>query len=105
MTALTTVSTYVAPGRLAFGAVAATHTQLFSSSGLSGRKLYVTNSLDTEVVISLNNGTTDFLNLPPGVGIVIDFDTSMHWAGTVTVKYFSAACTSGFICAGVLAGN
>ena len=105
MPALTQVSNYTAAGRLAFGSVLAGYATLLPAVSGSVRKLIITNSLDAETVLSLDGGTTDFIFLPAQQGIIIDFDTSMHWAGTCSVKRQSTAPTVGAISAGVLIGN
>ena len=101
MPALTQVVNYTAPGRLAAGAVTGSYATLLPAVSASVRKLIITNSLDQETVISLNGGATDFLFLPAQQGIIIDFDTSMHWAGSCVVKHNGVAPSVGAISAGV----
>lgn len=104
MVNITTAFTDTAAGRVAFGSVGAGYGTLLSCSG-SVRKLIITNSLNQEVVISLDNGTTDFIYLPANVGIILDFDNSVHFSGVVQVKHNGVAPTSGAIAAGIIKGN
>lgn len=89
--------------RIAFGSVAAAYGDLLTSVKGRGVVLVITNSLDAEVTISLDGGTTDFIWLPAGVGLTLDLGAnSAEFSGTVSVKYTSGAPTSGAIAAGVI---
>jgi len=104
MVNITSVLVDTNAGRLAAAAVTNTFATLLSASG-SVRKLIITNSLNQECSISLDNGVTVFVYLPPSVGLVLDFDNSVHFSGIIQVKYEAVAPTSGFICAGILKGH
>lgn len=88
---------------VAFGSVGAGYGNLLASIPGRGYILTITNSLDADVWISLDGGTTDYVRLPAGVGISLDFGASeVEYAGTVSVKYGTGAPTSGFISCGVV---
>ena len=105
MGALSLVTAYTNAGRLAFGSVGAGYTVLLAAVSGSVRKIVITNSLNQEVVLSINNATNDFIYLPALQGIVIDLDNSMHWSGIVQVKHNGVAPTGGAISAGVILGT
>ena len=91
-----------AGGTLAFGSVGAGYASLYVVSGI-GRKLIITNSLDKQTVLSFDGGTTDFIKLPAGQGLVIDFDTSLQFGNiTISVKHDGVAPTVGSINANVI---
>lgn len=94
----------VAPGRLAFGSVTGSYVTLLAATG-SVRKLLLTNSLDKETIITLDGGTTDFIYLPASTGLLLDFDISLQYSGTVQVKHNGVAPTVGAISAGIVLGG
>ncbi len=90
-------------GYLAFGSVSSTYVNLLSSIQGRGVVLFIASSLDTEVVVSLNGGTTDWLTIPARTNISIDLGASgAEFAGTVSVKDNGAAASSGAISAAVV---
>lgn len=92
----------VAGGRLAFGAVGAGYSTLLAATGSVGI-LIISNSLNTETVISLDNGTTDFLFLQAGASLTVDFSANdMCFSGTIRVKHNGAAPASGNIAASII---
>ena len=105
MPALTQVANYRTRGYLTSAGIGAAYADLIAGVEGSVRKIVISNSLNTEVVLSLDNGTTDFIVLQPNSApLVLDLDVSMHWAGTIRVKHNGVAPASGAISAGVILG-
>ena len=90
-------------GRRAFGSVGAGYANLLGPISGRGVVLFITNSLDSEVVISLDAGTTDWMYLPAGTPVTIDMITNeLEWSGSISVKHNGVAPTVGAIAASVL---
>jgi hypothetical protein len=90
-------------GRRAFGSVSSGYANLLGPISGRGIVLFVTNSLDSEVVISLDAGTTDWMYLPAGTPVTIDLSTNgAEWSGSISVKHNGTAPTVGAIAASVL---
>jgi len=88
---------------LAFGGVTGTYAAL--SSAISGRGVFmqISSSLNADVVISLDGGTTDWMVLPAGQSVSIPFGSlEVEFSGTVSVKHNGAAATSGIISVGII---
>jgi len=89
--------------RLAFGSVSGTYANLLAS--IQGRAvcLVITNSLNSESVLSLDGGTTDWGFIPARVSLVIDLASNeTEYNGTVSVKHNGVAPTSGAIAASII---
>lgn len=85
---------------LAFGSVVVGYTALLTSVVGKVVVLFIDSTLNGDVVLSLDGGTTDWRLLPAGTSTTIDFGAQEAiWNGTLSVKYNSAASTSGFIAA------
>lgn len=98
----------VAGGRLAFGSVGAGYSSLLTVAG-RGAILMITSSLNQEVVISLDGGTTNWGYLPlvpataAGFPYIIEFGASdAEYTGTVSVKHNGVAPTAGAIAASII---
>ena len=89
-------------GYLAFGSIPAGYATLVGPiARVTG--LIFFNSLDQDVVVSLDGGTTDFVTLPPGINFVLNMRAlGIEYNGTVSVKRLSGASTVGYISCGVL---
>lgn len=93
-----------AHGRLAFGSVTGAYQALQSTVG-NVRKLVVSNSLNSEMLLSLDGGTTDWLALQAGQSLVLDFDMTLAYNGTVSVKHNGTAPTAGNISVAIIKGQ
>lgn len=96
----------IADGRLAFGSITGTYATL--KSGISGsvRQIIISTSLNNEIILSLDGGTTDFLHMPGSTiprELILDLDEG-QWTGDVKVKHNGVASTSGFIAVGFIRG-
>ena len=98
----------VAGGRLAFGSVGAGYSSLITVSG-RGAIVMITSSLNQEVVISLNGGTTDwgYLPLVPATAAGFPYTIELgandaEFTGTISVKHNGVAPTAGAIAASVI---
>ena len=92
-------------GVLAAGSVVAGYTALLSSVAGRGVTLVFTNTLNADVMVSLDAGTTDFIVLPAGQGMVLDIGANgCEYSGTVSVKR-SGTPTTGSIWCGVIREN
>lgn len=87
----------------AFGAVTGSYTTIFTPGG-GARKLIITASFDQVVVISLDNGTTDFTYVPLGsvapFVLIVDFGPELFYGGAaniVKIKHNGVAPTAGYI--------
>lgn len=96
-----------AEGRLLAAAVTAGYVSLHSSVKGRGVIIHIANSLDGDVVLSLDGGTTDYIAIPAGNNITFNLGTNnAEYSGTISVKQGpSGASTSGFISCGVLRVN
>lgn len=92
-----------AGGSLAFGAVTGAFQTLVTSTNV--RKLIIQNTLDKDGVVSLDGGTTSWHTLPAGKDLVLDFDISLVFNGTVQYKHNGVAPTAGIIAATVIRGQ
>lgn len=96
----------VAGGSLAFGSVTGAYQNLLTAANATTvRKLFIFNTLNTDSVISLNGGTTDWVILPAGLSCTIDFDMSLQFDGAVAMKHNGAGPASGRISAAILRGR
>lgn len=94
-----------AGGRLAFGSVGAGYAALLTTPQ-NVRMLIITNSLNTECVVSFNGGTTDHLYLPANQGVSLDFGSNwLNHNGTISVKHNGSAPASGAIAAFAILGQ
>ncbi len=89
---------------LAFGSLAAGYTVVGAAIAGRGVILSITNSLNVDCWLSLDGGTTDFIQLPAGISITLDFAANDgEFSGRVAVKQGTAgAAASGFISRGVI---
>lgn len=94
----------MASARLAAASVSAGYVTLIGPVAGRGYVLQISNSLNGDVVLSLDGGTTDYITLPAGISLSIDFGTNnIEYSGTASVKQGpSGASTTGFISAGVI---
>lgn len=86
---------------IAFGSVGAGYGTALAITG-SARKVIIASSLNQECVVSLDGGTTDFMVFPANFTLTLDFDPSMIYSGTVSVKHNGVAPTSGKFIVGVI---
>lgn len=94
-------------GRLDAAAVLAGYTTLLTVSAVTGSVdgnkgaaaiLFFFNTLDADVVISLDNGTTDAVYLHAGKSWTMDLSAGeMRYLGTIRVKRASGAAATGSI--------
>lgn len=94
-------------GRLAFGSITGTYATLKAvttvTGSVTGNKgsagiLEFFNTLNQDVIISLDGGTTDAIYLPAGLSYTIDlFANFLEFVGTIQVKHAGVAPTSGGI--------
>ena len=92
-----------AGGKLAFGSVGAGYSNLLASVQGRGLIFVFCNTLNQEVVLSLDAGTTDWLNVPAGYSFILDMGSNeIEFYGTISVKHAGTAPTSGFISCGVI---
>lgn len=94
-------------GRLAFGSVGAGYATLKAVTRTTGTltnnkgdavALLFFNNLNQDVIISLDNGTTDAVYLPANTNWTVDLATnSLMYNGTIQVKHAGVAPTSGGI--------
>ena len=83
--------------------LSASYATLVSGVGGRGVTLFFTNSLNGDVIISLDGGTTQFLMLPAGVGLALDLGANdAEFSGTVSAKDGTTAATTGYISCGVV---
>ena len=89
---------------LAFGSISASYATLQSLLPGRGVIIFITNSLDKDTIISLDGGTTDFIQLPGLTNLTIDLGANgAEYSGTIQVKQGTGgAMASGFISCGVL---
>ncbi len=98
MAARVRIDTTVAGGGFAFGSITGAYQNGLTSVQGRGVILYILNSLNTDSVISLDGGTTDFVVLPAGVSISLDLATNdAEYFGSVSVKHNGVAPASGRI--------
>jgi len=96
----------IAGGSLAFGAVTGAYQTLISlTNGQNVRKLVIFNTLNTDGVLSLDGGTTDWVILPAGLSTTIDFDMTLVFNGAVSYKHNGGAPASGRISAAIIRGQ
>ena len=89
--------------RVAFGSVTGSYTTLIGPIPGRGIIIFIANSYNAEVWLSLDGGTTDFICLPAGQGMTLDLSTNdAEFSGTVSIKSQGAAPTSGTMSAGVV---
>ncbi len=95
-------------GRVAFDGVSAAWAPVLVVPG-GCRKLIFCNSLDKEIALSLDGGATILCYFSAaliGLPFVLDFDTSMQYSGTVSIKEGTeGACTFGLFSAGAIFGG
>lgn len=95
-----------AGGNKEYSAVTSSYTTLLSGVEGRGVVLQIANSLNSDVYLSLDGGTTEYLRLPAATSNTIDLGSNgAEFSGTISVKYGSAAPTSGFIYCGVIRVN
>lgn len=97
-----------AAGRVAFGGISGTYATLIGPVS-DVRHIIITNTLDNEVIISLDGGTTAYLYIPGSILLaskeyVISLPPDLAYNGTISVKHNGAAPTAGVIAAGVITG-
>lgn len=92
---------------VAFGSVGAAYSTLIGPIAGRGVTIVITNSLNGDAIISLDGGTTQFIELPAGHGLTLDLGANgAEYSGTISVKRgTSGASTAGFISAGVIRVN
>ena len=89
----------LAGGRVAFGSVGAGYSTLLTVTD-KAIILLVSNTLNQDVVLSLDGGTTNWHTLPAGISFVLDFGTNgASFNGTIQVKHNGVAPTAGAISA------
>ena len=77
-------------GSLAFGSVTNAYQAISGTIAGRGIILVVTNSLNTEGLLSLD-GTNDFCYLPAGQGVVLDLSANDgEFSGAIYYKYVAA---------------
>lgn len=90
--------TNVSVGSLAFGSISGTYAAL--KTGVERcRGLLFFSSLDKDVIISIDGGTTDFAWIPANSSFILNFEQfGLQYSGSLSVKQGGGgACTSGFI--------
>lgn len=94
-------------GTVAFGSVGASYGTLIGPIAGRGVVIFIANSLNAGVILSLDGGTTDFIRLPAATPITIDLGAnSAEYSGRISIKQDGAgAPTSGFISCGVIRVN
>lgn len=103
MTAPRRIDTTQAGASVAFGSVGAAYSKLLGPIAGRGISLHIVNTLDKDVWISLDGGTTDFLQIASARDIELNLGANgAHYSGTVSVKQGSAGAGSGFISCGVV---
>lgn len=92
-----------AKGELAFGSVLVGYSTLLNLTNGRVVILSFANSLSGDCTISLDGGTTDYITLPAGLSHQILFGAAgIEYSGVVSVKYSTAASTSGLISCGAI---
>lgn len=94
-------------GSIAFGSITGAYQNIFSSS-VQGRGvvLYILNTLNQDMILSLDSGTTDWIALPAGLSITIDLGANeVEYSGNIAVKNNGISPTSGRISVGVIRSN
>lgn len=86
---------------IAFGSVGGSYSAALAVTG-SARKVVIVSSLNQECVVSLDGGTTNFMVFPASFTLTLDFDPTMIYSGTVSVKHNGVAPTSGRFIVGVI---
>jgi len=100
-----------AGGTIAFGSLGASYSAVVSNVPGRGISLHFISSLDGDVTISLDGGTTDFITIPPGAtvskSLTLDLGANGgHFSGTISAKRGpSGASTVGFLSVGVIRVN
>ena len=99
-------------GRLDAAAVLAGYTTILNVVVVSGSIsnnigaatiIYFSNTLDADIVISLDNGTTDGFFLHAGKSLTIDLSAgNMRFEGVIRIKRFSGAPAAGSIACSVV---
>ena len=90
-----------AGGLVSFGSVGAGYGTLLATTGRV-RKIFLQNSLNQNIVVSLDGGTTNWMVLLAQKDLAIDFDTSLQFSGTISIKHNGVAPTSGAISAAII---
>lgn len=89
---------------LAFGSLAASYTAVGAAVEGRGVIIAIANSLNVDCWLSLDGGTTDFIQLPAATSITLDLGANdAEFSGTIAVKQGTAgAAASGLISRGVI---
>lgn len=89
--------------KLGFASITSSYATWIGPIAGRGVVILITNSLNNEVFISLDGGTTDFLWLPTASGIAIDLSANnAEYSGTIAIKDLGSHPNAGSICASVL---
>lgn len=89
--------------KMGFASVTSSYTTLLGPVAGRGVVILITNSLNAEVFLSLDGGTTDFIWLPVAAGMAIDLSANMaEYSGTISIKDLGSHPGSGSICASVI---
>jgi len=93
-----------AVGTIQFGGISGTYATIQSSVQGRGVIVVIVNSLNTSTIVSLDGGTTDFIELPAATSLSLDLGANgAEFSGTISVKQGAAgAPASGFISCGVI---
>jgi hypothetical protein len=91
-------------GKVAYDAVTTDYADLFSSA-IEGRvvNISVANSLNAEVKLSFDGGTTTYIHLPAGASLSLDLGANgLEWSGTLSVAADDSLPTSGILSVGII---
>jgi hypothetical protein len=95
--------TTTAGGRIAGTSITGSYQAVLSSVPGRGVVMFIANSCNTEITVSLDAGTTDWLSFPPGYSPTIDFGANdAEFSGTVSVKHNGIAPASGAFSVGII---
>jgi hypothetical protein len=91
-------------GKVEYSDVTASYADLFSPL-IEGRVviIVVVSTLDVEMELSFDGGTTTFMYLPPGGSLTLDLGANgLEWSGTLSARATSTLPTSGMISVGII---
>ena len=99
-------------GRYLYSAITGAYSTLLTVANTTGsvtsnvgfaRIIYIFNTLDQDVILSFDNGTTDSVFLPAGKSWTCDLSTgNMYFSGVIRVKHAGVAPASGNIACSVV---